>query len=452
MINDTQNNIPYSPSLDLTDNSDLVYLLLQERGDLGMQGAIRVKGKCPDCGNSFKQIDRLGFICPACKVKPTRFFIDLRYKRLRLRLFSDKQGQALDTYQRARNLLEHINYEIKDFCFNPNNYIKAEIEKYWVVNLVDKFLMHKLDSIAPSYQKDYLRLTKFAKDFFKTKDAREIRKIDLVNYKDHLEQTTSLCSKSIKNVLDVFRVFLRWLKNDLEIINNVPAFPIIETRESSWLWLSADDQIKLLELIPIEHRPIITFLMLHGCRPGEARALKCKDVNPKNESITISATFSNGFYRARRKGRGARPVMIPIHPEMFDFLTERVKNNLPEAYIFINPMTGSYYKETYLKLVWQKVRAKAGLNKKLRLYDATRHSFASQLVNSNVPLYTVSKLLGHTSIKTTEKYAHANIENLKANIKKLSLIDKTVTIFRAPDGHQRQKQQEISQENQAVNE
>ncbi len=61
--------------------------------------------------------------------------------------------------------------------------------------------------------------------------------------------------------------------------------------------------------------------------------------------------------------------------------------------------------------MWEEVRIAA--NAGLRLYDATRHSFGSQLFNQNVPLNKVSKLLGHTNTKMTEKYAHHEPESLR---------------------------------------
>jgi len=41
-----------------------------------------------------------------------------------------------------------------------------------------------------------------------------------------------------------------------------------------------------------------------------------------------------------------------------------------------------------------------------------RHSFASFLVNAGRSLYEVQKLLGHTQIKTTQRYAHLSQESL----------------------------------------
>lgn len=52
---------------------------------------------------------------------------------------------------------------------------------------------------------------------------------------------------------------------------------------------------------------------------------------------------------------------------------------------------------------WDKVRKEAGLAD-LRMHDL-RHTFASNLVNSGQSIYVVSKLLGHTQLKTTARYS-----------------------------------------------
>ena len=42
-----------------------------------------------------------------------------------------------------------------------------------------------------------------------------------------------------------------------------------------------------------------------------------------------------------------------------------------------------------------------------------RHFAGSHLINNGTPLFTVSKFLGHRSVKTTEIYTHINDENLE---------------------------------------
>jgi len=72
-------------------------------------------------------------------------------------------------------------------------------------------------------------------------------------------------------------------------------------------------------------------------------------------------------------------------------------------------------------VIWHAVRKEAKLDASLRLYDFTRHSFASNLINSGTTLFKVSKLLGHSSTKMTEKHTHSDVENLRADINKLTL-------------------------------
>lgn len=50
-----------------------------------------------------------------------------------------------------------------------------------------------------------------------------------------------------------------------------------------------------------------------------------------------------------------------------------------------------------------------------------RHTFASHLIMNGADLYSVSKLLGHAGIKTTEIYAHLAPDYLKAAVDRLNL-------------------------------
>jgi integrase len=171
-------------------------------------------------------------------------------------------------------------------------------------------------------------MTELCKRFFGTKDVREIRKLDIKNFKSHLEKDFTFKPKTIKNILMFLKTFIRCL-HEQEYIEKVVflAKEELQGLESSYKhqWLSSEEQIKLLQYVPNEHSPIIAFLMLQGCRPGEARALRCKDVNLRDSMITVSATFSGGVYREKRKGRGAKSYEIPIHPEMLEFVLTGLK-------------------------------------------------------------------------------------------------------------------------------
>ena len=77
---------------------------------------------------------------------------------------------------------------------------------------------------------------------------------------------------------------------------------------------------------------------------------------------------------------------------------------------FANPDTGKPFISIYCS--WHSARTQAGLAD-VRMHDL-RHSFASLLINSGRTLYEVQHILGHTQVKTTQRYAHLSQDTLLA--------------------------------------
>ncbi len=181
--------------------------------------------------------------------------------------------------------------------------------------------------------------------------------------------------------------------------------------------------------MPDEHRPIISFLMIYGCRPSEARALTCKDVDLRNDCFTISSSFSGNVYREKkRKGRHSQPTVKPIVDEIRDYIADRVKNNLPPAWLFPNPHTGRAYGQNKLARIWQKIREKAKLPDTLKLYGSTRHSRGSQLANNGVSQKLIQEVLGHANLSSTDKYTHVNLEAQRIVLENFTLKRPSVTV------------------------
>ena len=382
-----------------------------------MRGHIRTLQRCPQCGGKFFEKPRVGIGCPACKITPTRFYLDIWYDAKRHRIFSDKLGQPISSYDQAFFLHEKINEEISAHRFDPSHWLKGDAKKFLVPDLAARYYEdHKAD-LAPSWRKYYKTMLTRCADFFAAVDIRETRRIDIKEMTDGLGKIVK--GKTLKNHLTTFHAFMEWAK-EYGFIEIVPVFPQVDAPEKPPAWLGQEDQIKVFQAVPEPDRPIIAFLMLHGIRPGEARALRIRDVDLAHNSITVSSTWSGTEIRDRRKGRKAKAFVVSIHPEALPFISDRVKGALPGAFLFMNPRTGDPYSTAALKKVWKKVKLTAGVD--LRLYDATRHSFASQLVNKGVPLTRVSEYLGHSSTRMTEKfYAHADKTQAQIDMGKISL-------------------------------
>lgn len=77
----------------------------------------------------------------------------------------------------------------------------------------------------------------------------------------------------------------------------------------------------------------------------------------------------------------------------------RVENN---PWVIVGSKQGARLSD--LQPFWQRVRARAGL-KDVRIHDL-RHTFASTAVAAGQGLPMIGKLLGHTQVQTTARYAH----------------------------------------------
>ena len=256
------------PTDALTD-LNILRILVEKRQGAKMAGHIRAKGKCPVCGKPFVEIQKLGYICLEHKTVPKRFYIDLPWQGQRIRVFSDKTGQVLDSYDRADKLSDRIGEELEEHVFDPCHYVTAEASKFYAENLLVRFEKDKIGGIAPSYQKDYRRMVRIATDFFKKQDVREIRKLNIIDFQKDCQERFSWKAKTLKNNLDVFKVFMNYLKNDLEIIVKVPKFPDIDVPIPSIKWVHSEDQITLYEYVGDVDKPIIGFLMLQVAGRGK---------------------------------------------------------------------------------------------------------------------------------------------------------------------------------------
>jgi integrase len=83
-----------------------------------------------------------------------------------------------------------------------------------------------------------------------------------------------------------------------------------------------------------------------------------------------------------------------------------ILNQLPrfEGCLYVVPNVQTLKPQVQLHRAWNNARIAAGLPD-LRMHDL-RHSMASNMVNSGRSIYEVAKVLGHSQLKTTQRYAH----------------------------------------------
>lgn len=150
----------------------------------------------------------------------------------------------------------------------------------------------------------------------------------------------------------------------------------------------------------IHLRYIVPFLLFTGARKREALDAQWSNINLSERHWIIPDTKSG------------KPRIIYLNENCIDLLTELISSSpsdpMSRRYLFPNPKTGKPYVCIFHS--WKIARDSAGLNE-IRIHDL-RHTYASRLVNNGVPLYDVQALLGHSSIKTTQRYAHLSRDRL----------------------------------------
>lgn len=140
---------------------------------------------------------------------------------------------------------------------------------------------------------------------------------------------------------------------------------------------------------------IVAFLVLTGARKNEVLHATWDDFDLDRGDWRIPTTKSGN---ARH---------IPLNDGALRIL-EMVRGVSRSEFVFGNPKTKSPYQKLFY--AWDVARKRAGLPD-VRLHDL-RHTFASMLINNGRNLYEVQKLLGHTQVKTTQRYAHLARETL----------------------------------------
>ena len=140
--------------------------------------------------------------------------------------------------------------------------------------------------------------------------------------------------------------------------------------------------------LPAHAAAALRLLMLTGCRRGEILGLRWADVRLDRSEIQLVDSKTG-------------PRTVSLSPA-----AARVLADLPRPagnpWVIAGAKPGA--RLPHITYYWYRVRQRAGLED-VRLHDL-RHSFASRALALGEPLPMIGRLLGHTKIQTTARYAH----------------------------------------------
>lgn len=145
----------------------------------------------------------------------------------------------------------------------------------------------------------------------------------------------------------------------------------------------------------------IRLLLPTGCRLSEIQTLGWEDVNLQAGEIKLCDGKT-----------GAR--MVPLSGAAASVLSALPRQE-DNPWVIVGRKPGAHH--TDLQHPWRRIRARAGLDD-VRIHDL-RHSYASRALALGESVTMIGKLLGHTQVQTTARYAHLardSIQNAAARI------------------------------------
>jgi integrase len=201
-----------------------------------------------------------------------------------------------------------------------------------------------------------------------------------------------LASKTIKHILDTLRGLLNHLYN-LDVLPKLPKFPRIKIIPRVKHWISLDTQNSILVHVEPKYYLFVLLLFETGMRPGEARALKCRDID--DNIITVERAFDErNNIKPTKTGKIYRYQISEALARLFKI---NYQAHLPEARLFLMSRSA-------IQQAWASACKTSGTS--IPLYQASRHSKASQ-INADCERDRLSRLkdaLQHESAATTIKY------------------------------------------------
>ncbi len=139
-------------------------------------------------------------------------------------------------------------------------------------------------------------------------------------------------------------------------------------------------------------------------RMSEINRLTWDDVDFNNRTVTL--------YTRKKKDGSLTPRKVPMTKRLFEILSRRYEERDPDKpWVFWHTYTSSKTKEKKEGPYRERKRIMRTLCKKADVryfrFHAMRHSGASVMDNSNVPIGAIQSILGHEHRTTTEIYLHS---------------------------------------------
>lgn len=288
---------------------------------------------------------------------------------------------------------------------------------------------------ASTYTVYLSRMEKHIFPFLGNKKMQSLDTKDINEFIQHL-QFQGLAPTTIRGVITILKYALNQACKENYLILNPCENAVLPKIKSKNVGVLSVDQQKKLEWAALQEKecsPIILSLYT-GMRIGEISGLKWSDIDFENNVIHVERTL----IRISQESSNARTTLvlgspktdssrrsIPLADNLKEYLLENKKDATSD---FVITCKNNFAEPRVINYRFKKIAKKSGLDVH---FHALRHTFATRCVEQGIDIASLSKLLGHSSIKMTlDTYTDSMWENRQTAI---SVIDANLK-FKTPIG------------------
>lgn len=267
-----------------------------------------------------------------------------------------------------------------------------------------------------NYGSDLRQLHTFLREHQRACDGKgevDIAKVDHLDLRAFLTALLRRNRKSsVGRKLSSVKVFFRFLLRR-RMLSADPTAGLSTPKKEQQLpvHISVDDMVRLLESPPQDTPPgrrdraMLEMVYSAGLRVSELVGLDWADIDRDLQLLRV-------------RGKGRKERVVPFGDRALAAL-DMYKTQIPELCprclwdtkaVFLNRRGQRLTTRSVARLVDQYVLA-AGISTKASPH-ALRHSFATHLLNAGADLRAIQELLGHSSLSTTQRYTHVNMDQL----------------------------------------
>lgn len=265
----------------------------------------------------------------------------------------------------------------------------------------------RIQNYRPSTQRLYVQSAyHFARHFMKS--PAEMGEEEVRAYLLHLVDDRRLSPSTLKVTTAALKFLYEVTLGRPEVVRSVRMprksvkLPVI---------LSGSEVVRLLEAIGSpKYRVIVMTAYGAGLRVGEACSLEISDIDSKRMVIRI------------RNGKGGRDRYAMLADRLLETLRTYYRLNRPPGpHLFPGRRRGTAVRPDTVRTVLGRAVDKAGIEKPVTPH-ILRHTFATHVLESGGDIRTIQCLLGHRSIRTTQRYTQVSTNTIRRAKSPLDLL------------------------------